>query len=106
MNTTRLEQLFQFYREDPNDPFNLYALANEYKSFDLNKALSYFEKLIKYHPDYIATYYHLAQLYLDLGEEDKAKDTYEIGIEKASKSQEHLLLRELRNAYNEFLLDR
>jgi len=106
MNTSRLEQLLQFYQEDPNDPFNLYALANEYKSFDLNKALSYFEKLIKSHPDYIATYYHLAQLYLDLGEEDKAKDTYEKGIEKASKSAEHLLLRELRNAYNEFMMDR
>jgi tetratricopeptide (TPR) repeat protein len=105
MNTPRLEQLLQFYKEEPNDPFNLYALGNEYKSVDINTALDYFEKLVDLHPDYIATYYHLAQIYLDLGENEKAKLTYEKGIEKAQKTQEPLLLRELKNAYNEFLMD-
>jgi Tfp pilus assembly protein PilF len=105
MNSSRLEQLLQFYQEDPKDPFNLYALATEYKSSDPEKALDYFEKLVSQHPDYTATYYHLAQLYIDLGQEDKAKKTYEIGIEKTSQSQENLLLRELKNAYNEFLFE-
>ncbi len=106
MNTSRLEQLLQFYNEDPNDPFNLYALANEYKSTDLNKALGYYERLIQFHPNYIPTYYHLAQLYLDMGDDDKAKITYETGIEKASTANENLMLRELKNAYNEFMMDR
>ena len=106
MNQSRLEQLLQFYKEDPNDPFTLYALANEYKTVDLNIALAYYEKLINFHPEYIPTYFHLAQLYLDLGEEEKAKVTYENGIEKASKSNENLMLRELKNAYNEFMMDR
>ena len=69
MNQSRLEHLLEFYNEDPGDPFNIYALANEYKSFDQKKALKYFKILIEKHPNYIATYYHLAHLYIDLGEE-------------------------------------
>jgi len=103
MNLSRLEQLLQFHKEDPNDPFNLYALGTEYKSDDPKTALDYFEKLVQFHPDYLAVYYHLAQLYIDFGYYEKAKATYETGIEKASKTQAHLLLRELKNAYNEFI---
>lgn len=105
MNLSRLEQLLEFYKEDPNDPFNIYALANEYKSLDMEMALKYFEILVKEHPDYLATYYHLAQIYRDNDENELARITYEKGIEKASKTSEHLLLRELKNAYNEFLME-
>ena len=51
MNHSRLNQLLEFYKEDPNDPFNIYALATEYKSIDPEKALTYFELLIENHPD-------------------------------------------------------
>lgn len=105
MNESRLEQLLAFYEEDPNDPFNLYALANEYKSRDVEMALKYFELLVKDHPDYLATYYHLAQIYRDRDENELARITYEKGLERASKTSEHLLLRELKNAYNEFLME-
>ncbi|NJN26387.1 MAG: tetratricopeptide repeat protein [Cyclobacteriaceae bacterium] len=105
MNKHRLEQLLQFYTEDPGDAFNLYALANEYKNDDTDKALAYFEKLVSEHPEYVPTYYHLAQIYRDRGDSEQAKLTYEQGIERASKASEHLLLRELRNAYNDFLFD-
>ena len=104
MNQSRLEQLLQFYKEDPNDPFNIYALANEYKSSDPEKAIDYFEILIINHPDYIATYYHLGHLYIDVEEDEKAKSTFEKGIEIASKNNESLALRELKNAYDEFLM--
>jgi tetratricopeptide (TPR) repeat protein len=105
MNKDRLSLLLQYYEEDPNDPFNLYALATEYKSRDPLKALTYFELLIENHADYVPTYYHLAHLYLELNLEEKAKTTFEKGIQKATERQEMLLLRELKSAYDEFMMD-
>lgn len=105
MNLSRLEQLKQFYKEEPENPFNIYALATEYKDSDPQKALWYFEILIEKHSEYIATYYHLAHLYIDLGKEDLAKKTFEEGIDMAMKNKETLALRELRSAYDEFTLD-
>ena len=105
MNKSRLEQLLRFYADDPNDPFTIYALANEYKDFDPEKALLFFEILIKDHPNYIATYYHLGYLYIDMGEEEKAKSIFEKGIQIAVANNEELALRELKNAYDEFMMD-
>ena len=105
MNKDRLSLLLEYYEEDPNDPFNIYALATEYKSHNSEKALEYFEVLIDKHPEYVATYYHLAHLYLDLGMDEKAKATYEKGIQMATQQNEVLLLRELKSAYDEFMME-
>ena len=105
MNNSRLEHLLKFYQDQPNDPFNIYALANEYKLANPEKALGYFELLIRNHPDYLATYYHLAQLYIDLDKPEKAKKTFEDGIQKAAIVDDQLALRELKNAYEEFVME-
>ena len=105
MNSERLKHLEKFYFEDPDDPFNIYALANEYKEHSPEKALHYFEILIEKHPEYIATYYHLAHLYIDLQQDEKAQRTFEKGIDIATKNQEDLALRELKSAYDEFMMD-
>jgi len=105
MNEQRLAFLMQYLEETPYDPFTIYAIANEYLGDDDQKALEYFELLIDNHPDYIATYYHLANLYRDLGNAEKARITYESGIEKALKAGDSFAHRELRNAYDEFMLD-
>lgn len=105
MNPERLKQLLEFYSEDPDDPFNIYALATEYKNSEPMKALELFEKLVNNHPNYVATYYHLAHLYLDLDEEEKAKFIFENGIEIAKQNNESLALRELKSAYDEFMMD-
>ena len=105
MNNDRLALLLQYYDEDPGDPFNLYALATEYKKEEPLKALSYFERLVEKHPDYVPTYYHLALLYIDLGEAEKAKKVFEKGIEKATAMKESMLLRELKSAYDEYMMD-
>ena len=96
MNYPRLKQLLEFYSEDPDDPFNIYALATEYKNSDPQKALEYFELLINNHSNYIATYYHLAHLYLDIGAEEKAKQTFEKGISVAQANNENFALYELK----------
>lgn len=105
MNPDRLEQLLEFYKEDPNDPFNIYALAMEYKTSAPEKALEYYKMLVANHPDYVATYYHLGHLYEEMGLTDKAKTTYEKGMEIAGICHDNLALRELKSAYDELMMD-
>ena len=103
MNNERLEQLLKFYQDDPNDPFNLYCLANEYKTDDPEKALAYYSKLLKDHPNYLPTYYHAAELYIDNDEIDLAEKIIDEGIELALKQNDTLALRELRNKLDDLL---
>lgn len=103
MSQTRINQLLAFLEEEPNDPFNLYALALEFAKTDHQKAVSYFEQLLTKHPNYVATYYHAGKLYEELEEEEKAEEVYKKGVEVATQQNEALALRELKNAYQEFL---
>ena len=105
MSSPRLKKLLEFLEESPNDPFTIYAVATEYRREDPQKTLHYYEKLLREHPHYVATYYHAAQLYLDLGETDRAEETFTKGIAIAQEQNEALALRELQNAYNEFLFE-
>ena len=101
----RLQQLLEFLKEDPDDPFTLYAIATEYLQSDLEQARRYFEILLHDHPEYIPTYYHAAKLYESIDERDMAITTYEKGIKLAGEQKENLALRELQNAYQELLFD-
>jgi tetratricopeptide (TPR) repeat protein len=103
MNQERLEKLQKYYEEDPNDPFNIYAIATEYKNFNTSKAKDFFDILLKNHADYIPTYYHAASLYAESGDKDTAKAIYEKGIEKSRQQNNNHALRELQSAYNNLL---
>lgn len=105
MNSARLEQLFSFLKDEPNDSFTLYAIATEYNGSDPENARKYFEILLKDHSEYLATYYHAANLYADLEENELAESTYKKGISLALEQENHLAHRELQNAYNEFLFE-
>lgn len=105
MNNPRLEQLFKFLEEDPEDPFNLYAIALEYLNDDKVKAREYFDKLLSQHEKYVPVYYHAASLYRKLGKQEKAAEIYEKGITTARNQNNQHALRELRAAYNEFLYE-
>lgn len=105
MNKIRIEQLMYFLKDEPNDPFTLYALATEYKTCDLKKTQEYFDFLLEKHEDYVPTYYHAAKLYAEMGEKEKAIHIYRKGIEKATAQGEHHALRELKSAYEEFMFD-
>jgi len=102
----RLQKLQAFLAEEPNDPFLIYAIATEYQATDMEKAREYFEILLTQHEDYVATYYHAAHLYFELGMDDEADKTYLKGIEKATAQKEDLALRELKNAYQNFQFER
>lgn len=103
--SSRLEILLQYYKEEPHDPFNVYALAMEYISSDTGKALSLFEELLSQHEQYVPTYYHAAKLYTELNEREKAISTFEKGIAIAKKMNDNKAARELKSAYDEFMFE-
>jgi tetratricopeptide (TPR) repeat protein len=98
---SRIHQLLKFLEEEPNDPFNIYALALEYQKIDSQKALTFFQLLTDEHADYVATYYHLGKLHEEMGNKDKAISVLETGIEKARACGDHKTLRELQSALGE-----
>ncbi|WP_044171730.1 tetratricopeptide repeat protein [Flectobacillus major] len=103
MNNFRLQQLEIFYQEEPNDPFNIYALATEYLKSKPEKAQELFEKLLSEHPHYWATYYHAGALYAANGAIEKAHETYKKGIEVVTMLKNEKALKELKGAYQLFL---
>ncbi len=103
--TPRLQQILQWLENEPNDAFLLYAAATEYRNFDLQKATEFFELLLTSHPQYLPTYYHAAQLYMDLKNPEKAEITYKNGIALAKQQKEQKALAELQSAYNNFLFE-
>lgn len=105
MHSERISQLLNFLKEDPNDPFLLYALATEYVKTEPKTALSYYRQLLDQHPEYVPTYYHAAALFAELEEAEKAEDTYKKGIEAAQKAGDTHALRELRSAYTNWQLE-
>jgi tetratricopeptide (TPR) repeat protein len=101
----RIDQLLEYLAHDPDDPFNLYALALEYQKTDQQKALDLFEKLLAVHETYVPTYYHAGKLLIDMEEIDKAKAVLQKGIKVAEHQGDHKAVRELRNAFGEIEFD-
>ena len=101
MNLERLKLLEQYAREDPNDPFPIYALALEWVNSDPQKAEELFNKLLTDHADYLPVYYHAGQFYLAAGDKAKAMGILEIGIQKTKDAGEWKTLAELKSLYDE-----
>jgi len=99
--TPRIEQLEQFVKDEPQDPFNIYALALEYQKFDIPKALALFEQLMILHSNYVPTYYHLAKLQEINGDVAAALKTFKSGMMVAQEVGDQKALRELKSALDE-----
>ncbi|MCH7412130.1 tetratricopeptide repeat protein [Belliella sp. R4-6] len=104
-NLSRIETLKSYAESEPENPFNWYALALEFRNEDPQMALHYFNKLLNDHKVYLPTYYHAAALCSDLNLIDEAKKIYEDGISLAKLQQNSHALRELQNSYQNFLFD-
>lgn len=102
MQLSRLDKLLEFLKNEPHDEFLQYALATEYLRLnDTDKALQYYENLVKNHPDYVGTYYHLGKLYEALDRRSDAISTYEKGMEVAKKKRDNHAFSELQAIYRE-----
>lgn len=102
MNNERIQQLIRFIETEPDEPFNVYALAMEFLSSQPEQARVYFDQLLTNHPDYLPTYYHAAALYADLDERDKAAEVYTKGIALAQAQRNLKTLQELQRAQQSF----
>lgn len=103
--TNRIEQLRQFVDEDPQDPFNLYALAMEYLKTDARAAASCLDQLLLTHPDYLPTYYQAGNLWEVLGDRARALAILAKGIVLAREQQQLKPMRELQTVYDELADD-
>lgn len=98
MNEARINLLKNYIEEEPNEPFNYYALACEYLNGKEEDALILFKKLLEDFPDYLATYYQAAQLLQEFEEEEEALTVYTLGIALAEAQNNAKTLNELKVA--------
>ncbi|MFL5731395.1 MAG: tetratricopeptide repeat protein [Cytophagaceae bacterium] len=104
MENARLQELLKFHREDPSDPFLIYALATEYLKTDAVQAEAYYSILLKDHPDYLPVYYHAAKFYEAKADYNQAAALYKKGIQLSLDQKNMKTHRELMNALNEMEL--
>ena len=101
MEESRLKQLEEFTRLNPQDPFAHYGLAMEYKVAErYNDSIKTFEKLLGFKPDYTAAYYHSGVMLGGLGRKDEARDILKRGMDVAKTNGDFHTLSELEEALN------
>ncbi len=95
--SNRIEMLKKALEKDPTNPLGLFGLASEYfKKGDYTDAVELLEKYLELHDDEGSAYRMLAQCYTNIGELEKAIETYEKGIEQAAKYNHPSMVEEFR----------
>lgn len=101
----RIQTLQSLLVKEPNDSFLLHCLALEYVKIQQDdKAQPLFEKILTTNPDYVGSYYHLAQLYERIQDIDKAKICYEQGMQIAQQQNNKHAYNELQMAYDDLTI--
>lgn len=99
----RIDKLQDMLQTNPGDSFLQHALALEYiKKGEDDAARVLFENILAEDPAYTGSYYHLAGVYIRLGERELALSTFEKGMAACKKAGDKHALSELRMAYDEF----
>ncbi len=104
-NLDRIKLLQQFTEEEPENPFNWYALALEYQESEPDRTEVLFDKLLATHKSYLPTYYAAAHFFAERGSLDRAKQIFTLGIELAKDQKNEKIGRELQNSYQNFLFE-
>ena len=81
----RIANIREWIEENPEDPFNHYALALEYRSVNPKHCMALLEDVVKAFPDYLPTYLPLGELQLEAGLDDAGFATLAAGITLAAK---------------------
>ena len=95
MNKERIALLEEYVRQDPQDPFNHYALALEYLHAHPAEALGRLQKVIEQFPYYLPSYYPCAELTAMLGSAAAALTLAESGMTMALKAGDRKTASEL-----------
>lgn len=97
----RLDQLFTFLAESPDEVFLKYAIANEYVKLErISEALEAFNRIETEFPTYLGTYYQLGKLYERLNRVEDALQTYQKGMLVAQQQNNRHTFGELQGAWN------
>jgi tetratricopeptide (TPR) repeat protein len=104
-NLDRAAALREFIQEEPKNPFNYYALALEISNLNTKEASDLFDYILENHPDYLPVYFSSAHFFFELDQIPKAKNIFEKGIKLAESQNEGKTLKELNNAYQNFLFE-
>lgn len=97
--SSRISTLAKAVKEHPEDSFYKFTLALEMLKIDeTSKARVLFEAICSSDPEYVGVYYHLAKLYVELGENKKALETYKEGIKVAEAQNDNHTKSELSGA--------
>jgi Tfp pilus assembly protein PilF len=100
----RIQKLKEFLQSNPHDSFVQHALALEYvKLGDDQEARKFFENILTTDPNYIGSYYHLAQLLQRIDQRDEAIKWYEQGMLKAKEAGDNHAYNELMAAYEDLV---
>jgi len=78
----RLETLL---KEDPKDAFLLFAMAKEWEKYDIQISEKFYLQLKTIHPDYLALYYHLGDLYFQNNNFISAQSILQEGLQIAKE---------------------
>lgn len=101
-NLNRLQALKNFCAEEPENPFNWYALALEYQSIDPAQTENLYNQLLKDHKSYLPTYFPAAHFFAERNNLEKAQQIFENGIELAKTLNEQKAEKELSSAFEMF----
>ena len=86
----RLQKIEEMLIESPRDSFLLFALAKELEKKNLiTRSLETYGHLVKVDPAYIGTYYHYAQLLINVHKPAEAKKIIDAGKEIALRLGDH-----------------
>ncbi|MEE8201502.1 MAG: tetratricopeptide repeat protein [Candidatus Acidoferrales bacterium] len=99
MDKSRREMLEEFIQQKPNDSFAHYGLAMEYANAGRHDdALTTFQKLLSFNPDYAYAYYHAGALLGKLGRVEEARSMFQRGLEVAGRTGDLHAKSELEEA--------
>lgn len=104
-NLDRIAILREYIKEEPSNPFNYYALALEISVLDPKEAGELFDYLLENHANYLPVYFPSAHFFFELDQIEKAKSIFQMGIKLALEQKEEKTLKELRNAFQNFLFE-
>jgi len=104
-NLERIELLKEYCKEEPENPFNFYALALEYRESDKLAAAELFEFVLSTFPNYLPVYFPAAHFFYEEDDLQKAKQVFESGLALAHVLQDEKAKKELANAYQNFLFE-
>lgn len=100
----RKEKIVEMLLQNKGDSFLQHALALEYmRENDIEKAIATFENLLASNPGYTGSYYQLAGLYEQVGNRNKAIETYQNGLVQCKASGEQRAFNELKSALENLL---